>query len=294
MRSNYFDVSERKTSGRVFQSRIRVRFTGNHREIGGIMSLIVYERVGDSGCQPSPFSWRTRFALAHKELDVEYRPTRFCDVETIQKLSGQRLVPILIDGETVVHDSWNIATYLEDRFPDRPSLFGESASRAITRLVNHWADTTFHMPLRMLIFPNFIQCLCPEDREYFVRSREREFGMTVEQVRSEGARWRKELEMACLPLERLLGEQQFIGGHCPRYADYIVFSDFLQAHICGHTDLVSSNSPVARWQSRMFDAFGGLPEAFLGKRRYPGNDSAHGQRTESVEMVTTPAFGRRE
>jgi glutathione S-transferase len=237
----------------------------NDREIGGMMSLIVYERVGHNGCQPSPFSWRTRYALAHKELDAEYWPTRFCDVETIQKLSGQRLVPILIDGHTVVNDSWNIATYLEERFPDRPSLFGDSASRAVTRLVNHWADTTFHLPLRMLIFPDFIGCLCPEDRDYFLRSREKEFGMTVEQVRGQGARWRKEFETACLPLERLLGEQEFIRGHSPRYADYIVFSNFLQAHACGHTDLLRPGSPIARWRMRMFDAFETLPGTLLAE-----------------------------
>jgi len=28
-----------------------------------------------------------------------------------------------IDGEHVVFDSWSIATYLEDRYPDRASLF---------------------------------------------------------------------------------------------------------------------------------------------------------------------------
>jgi glutathione S-transferase len=237
----------------------------NDRKIGGMMSLIVYERVGHNGCQPSPFSWRTRYALTHKDLDVEYRRMRFCDVETIQRLSGQRLVPILIDGDTVVNDSWNIATYLEDRFPDRPSLFGESASRAVTRLVNHWADTTFHLPLRMLIFPNFVQCLCPEDRDYFLRSRENEFGMTVEQIREQGARWRKKFEAACLPLERLLREQDFIGGHSPRYADYIVFSDFLQAHVCGHTDLLRPGSPIARWRMRMSDAFETLPGTLLAE-----------------------------
>ena len=31
------------------------------------------------------------------------------------------MVPILLDGDRVVHDSWNIACYLEDRFPDAQS-----------------------------------------------------------------------------------------------------------------------------------------------------------------------------
>jgi glutathione S-transferase len=228
-----------------------------------VMSLVVYERVGHEGCRPSPFSWRVRYALAHKKLDAEFRLTRFADVETIRNLSGQKFVPILLDGETVVYDSWNIATYLEDRFPDHPSLFGGLAGRGVTRLVNHWADTTLHFPLRLLLFPDFIQCICPEDRDYFVRSREQEYGMTVEQVRREGATWRREFEVACRPLEQLLGQQEFVGGNAAGYADYIVFSHFLRANLCGRRDVVSPNSAIALWQSRMISLFcGRLTENF--------------------------------
>jgi len=37
---------------------------------------------------------------------------------------GQRATLFLIDGDKVVFDSWTIANYLEDTYPDRPSLFG--------------------------------------------------------------------------------------------------------------------------------------------------------------------------
>ena len=35
------------------------------------MSLIFYERVGYEGRRPSPFSWRIRYALAHKGVDFD-------------------------------------------------------------------------------------------------------------------------------------------------------------------------------------------------------------------------------
>src|SRR5262245_9278204 len=81
------------------------------------MALIFYERVGHEGRRPSPFSWRIRYALAHKGLDFEVRPVRFADVGTIRALSGQHLTPVLSDGEHVVHETWDIACYLEDQFP---------------------------------------------------------------------------------------------------------------------------------------------------------------------------------
>ena len=103
------------------------------------MSLVMDERVGHDGRRPSPFSWRICYALARKGVSVEFRLVRFADVETIRALSGQHMVPILCGGDRVIHDSWNIACYLEDRFPD-PSLFGGEALRRL-RIV-------FDVPIR--------------------------------------------------------------------------------------------------------------------------------------------------
>src|SRR5262245_42075741 len=104
------------------------------------MTPIMYERVGHAGRKPSPFSWRIRYAIAHKGVEVEFRPTRFADVETIRRLSGQHRVPVVVDGDRVVHDSWSIALWLEERYPDHPSLFGGTEGRGVTRVVNHWSD----------------------------------------------------------------------------------------------------------------------------------------------------------
>jgi len=86
------------------------------------MRLTFYERVGFEGRRPSPFSWRIRYALAHKGIDFDVQPVRFADVETIRRLSGQHLTPVIDDNGKVTHETWDIANYLEDRFPDRPSL----------------------------------------------------------------------------------------------------------------------------------------------------------------------------
>ena len=75
------------------------------------MTLTMYERIGHEGRRPSPFSWRIRYALAHKGLEPLFRHVRFSDVETIRALSGQHFVPIITDGDRVIHDSWNIACY---------------------------------------------------------------------------------------------------------------------------------------------------------------------------------------
>ena len=144
------------------------------------MTLTMYERIGHETRRPSPFSWRIRYALAHKGVEPQFRHVRFADVETVRALSGQHLVPIITDGDRVIHDSWNIACYLEERFPDRPSLFAGSGERAVTRLINHWADQTLGTAVRRLIAADFVLCLDADDRAYYRRSREAAFGCTLE------------------------------------------------------------------------------------------------------------------
>ena len=87
----------------------------------------------------SPYCWRVKMALAHKRLPFDTIPWRFVEKDAIA-FSGQTRVPVLIDGDQVVSDSWKIATYLEDNYADRPSLFRGDGGRAATRFVNAWAD----------------------------------------------------------------------------------------------------------------------------------------------------------
>lgn len=78
-------------------------------------------------------------ALLHKGLDVETIPWRFTEKDMIA-FSGQEHVPVLVDGDTVVSDSFAIALHLEETYPDRPSLFGGSAGLSLARFVNVFAD----------------------------------------------------------------------------------------------------------------------------------------------------------
>src|SRR5687768_11907380 len=86
------------------------------------MTLTLYELGGLNDRRYSLFSWRIRMALAHRGDAVAYRPVRVSDKAAIA-FSKQDKVPILVDGDTVVHDSWRIAQYLDAR-GGADSLFG--------------------------------------------------------------------------------------------------------------------------------------------------------------------------
>jgi glutathione S-transferase len=70
--------------------------------------ITLYELVGAEGRSFSPNVWRTRMALAHKNLPCQTVPLRFSDIATI--LDGkQKTVPVISDSGRIVADSWAIA-----------------------------------------------------------------------------------------------------------------------------------------------------------------------------------------
>ena len=228
------------------------------------MPLIFYERVGHEGRRPSPFSWRIRYALAHKGVDFEVRPVRFADVEIIRDLSGQHLTPVLSDGDRVVHETWDIACYLEERFADRPSLFGGPEGRGMARLINVWSDTQLGVPLRRVIYADFPAVLDAGDRAYFRASRERDLGMSLEAACTDPAGKLAAFQQVCAPLERTLAGQPYICGSQPAYADYIVFSVFQMARLGSPKEAVAQGAAIAEWRSRMIALYGNLGDRFPG------------------------------
>jgi len=78
---------------------------------------------------------RVALALAHKGLKVDSISVPYEDRTKIRKISGQDLVPVLVDDGKVVIDSMEIVRYLEERFPDTPRLYPRDAARRADCLV---------------------------------------------------------------------------------------------------------------------------------------------------------------
>ena len=94
----------------------------------------------------SPYCWRTKLALAHKGLAFESIPWRFTERAALEA-TGFKTVPVIVDGDRTVGDSWKIALYLEDTYPDRPALFGGPQSRALSFNFKNWVDRVVHLQI---------------------------------------------------------------------------------------------------------------------------------------------------
>jgi len=217
----------------------------------------LFELRGLEDRRYSLFSWRTKLALAHKELRAEYRAVRVTDKAAIA-FSGQEKVPILIDGDTTVFDSWKIAEYLEARYADRASLFGGEIGRALSRFVNQWVDRQLVPAAGPLVVPDVIACVDEEDGAHLRRQMEKAFGTTLEEMRRQRAERQKVFVRVLEPARATLRGQPFIGGANAAYADYIVFSVFQWARVTSPLELLEPGDPLAAWRERILDLFDGL------------------------------------
>ncbi|MEN3288035.1 MAG: hypothetical protein V7634_2335 [Bradyrhizobium sp.] len=222
------------------------------------MSLKLFELVGADATRPfSPYCWRTRMALAHKGLTAESIPWRFTEKAAIAP-HGSEKVPVMLDGDKPVADSWIIANYLEDTYPDRPSLFGGEGGRAMARFMNWWGDIAVVGGIFPMIVADIPNKLAEVDADYFRRSREARFGKPLEEVTATRDQavtaFRKSLD----PLRLTLKAQPFLGGERPSYADYIVFGGFQWARVVSPFRLLEETDPVYAWRERLFDAFDGM------------------------------------
>jgi glutathione S-transferase len=222
------------------------------------MTLKLFELVGSDEDRPfSPFCWRTRMALAHKRLPAETIPWCLTEKDAIAP-HGSEKVPVLLDGDIAVVDSWTIANYLEDTYPDRPSLFGGEGGRAVGRMLNWWGDVTVMAGQFPMIVVDIAAHMKPVDAAYFRKSREARLGKPLEEVASGRDKTVEGFRRSLDPLRLTLTTQAYLGGEKANYADYIVFGLFQLARVVSPFKLLAEDDPVYAWRERLLDAFDGM------------------------------------
>ena len=225
------------------------------------MTIKVYDLCGAEDRRFSPFCWRIRLALAHKGLNAEFEPMFFTQKDKIA-FADSKTVPVLVDGDTVMNESWDIADYLEKTYPEGPSLFGGEAGRAVTGFINAWTNSTLHPALIMGVLPDIHDRLDRMDHAYFRESREKRFGMTIEAMRESQSDALTRCDGSLTPLRTILKSEEWIAGDAPAFADYLIFSAFQWCRIMSPAEIVKAGDPIYDWRVRMLDLFDGLGRRF--------------------------------
>ena len=100
-----------------------------------------------------PFSTnveRVALAAGYKGIELEWVDVDADDRSAVEQVSGQPLVPVLVDGELVLPDSTAIVELLEQRVPE-PALYpAEPSRRAEVRLFVDWFNQVWKRPPNLI------------------------------------------------------------------------------------------------------------------------------------------------
>lgn len=101
----------------------------------------------------SQYSEKVRFILDYKGLDYrKIEVTPGVGQIDVFKMSGQRQVPVLKDGDTVLSDSTAIAMYLDRKYPDKPLIPQGSRERGLCLMMEEWADESIGVKSRKALY----------------------------------------------------------------------------------------------------------------------------------------------
>jgi glutathione S-transferase len=217
----------------------------------------LYDLAGDEDTRCfSPYCWRVKMALAHKGLEVESIPWRFTEKEALS-FSGQGRVPVIVDQGRAIFDSWTIAQYLDEAYPDRPRLFEGEESHTLTYFFKHWCESLIHAAILRAVVLDLYGHLHEKDKAYFRESREKRFGMSLEQYGANPQAAIADLRAGLFPARSVLAEQFFLSGRGPGFADYILFGAFQWARTISPKPLLEPDDPVYAWRERVLDLHDG-------------------------------------
>lgn len=217
----------------------------------------LWELKGKNDLRYSLFSWRARMALKHKGLEFESHAVAMSDKAAIA-FSGGKTVPVIKDGETVVRDSWKIAEHLEDKYADRPTLFGGAIGRGVTQAFNTWVDRALVPAVMPVIVADVHDRVDPVDDAYFRQQFEGFLKSTLEESRLRRPQALERLQRVLDPMQAALKRQAFMCGAAPAYADYILFSVLQWMRVTSPQDIFNSSEALYSWRNRMLDLYDGF------------------------------------
>jgi glutathione S-transferase len=186
----------------------------------------------------SQFSEKVRLILDYKGLayrKIEVTP----GVGQLElfRMSGQRQVPVLKDGNNVIADSTAIAIYLDKTYPDRPIIPMNPQQKATCLLLEQWADESIGGKGRMILLESLkssnlrtsiLPIGTPDILRNLVGSIPTEaidllglgIGLTPDSIKAAKAEMHRSLESICMLLSQ--NSSAYLTGDTPTLADLTV------------------------------------------------------------------------
>ncbi|GAA5906163.1 glutathione S-transferase family protein [Sporobolomyces salmoneus] len=210
--------------------------------------IIFYDLVPSSSSRLfySPNTMKTRLSLAHKGVPFETKAVTYNDTRTWlkDKTGFERVFCPLIelpDG-TFLMDSWKIAEWLDETYPDAPSLFEPDLSTPIDpaspsrTLAKNFAwmfsegfgssDSQWSTFVELAAEP-LRKLMEPEVAEYFSSDAKNGTGAWDALRAKDQNEMLQHAKSSLLPLDSTLSRTHYLAGNNPGYVDYVAYGRYI-------------------------------------------------------------------
>ncbi|PVG03645.1 hypothetical protein CPB86DRAFT_694937 [Serendipita vermifera] len=151
----------------------------------------------------SPNVWKARYVLNYKGLPYETVYVPYPDISSLWEKLGlspldeglnmpQTTLPVISvpskDGgpPSVIAESFNIALFLDHEFPNTPRVIPENTAALQSSFVRTTLVNLLVTPIRPLVLPTVVHRLDERGAHYFRETREKAFGMKLEELTPPG------------------------------------------------------------------------------------------------------------
>lgn len=210
--------------------------------------MILYDLDAKHNIRLSPYCWRVKASLRHKGLEWQEKPVAFTDIPN----TPYKTVPILIDGDNIIGESFDIIQYLDLTYPSLKVL----NNHAEAKFFESWCVGTLHAPLAFMVFKDIYDIVLDKDRAYFKETREKRFNMSLETVQN--GREERVLAFRALlnPVRQSLKFKPFLGGDTPSYFDYCLWGTLKWGMVVATITLFEADDDIALWHKAVSQNLG--------------------------------------
>ena len=214
--------------------------------------FLLYDLANRHGEPASPYGWRVRESL--RLLDLPYH-SEMLRMGEIKERFGKthKTVPVLVDGNTEVGDSWEIAGYLAGKHDPESRLLQGQCGPAMIRFITDWVDATVMSPLNQMLVLDVHEHQRPEDQAVYRSRVEERYGETLEQLASQREHALPSFQISLHPARERIKHFPFLCGDAPAYGDCVLHACFQWLRSVSDFQVLRESDRLNTWIARMDD-----------------------------------------
>jgi glutathione S-transferase len=214
------------------------------------LTLYLYDLSNSTGVSTSPYGFRIHEALHLLSIPYETELLSFSQV-ALMFSNTHKTVPVLVDGDREIGDSWVIANHLAKNHDPDNLLFGGAGGYPLACFITRWVDACIMGALNRIIVKDIHDSIHQADQAKYRETQETRYGQSLETLHSTGGAGLIDFQVSLYPARQAIKEHPYLGGESPNYADFTLHSVFRWSRLTSKTELLRPDDRLRSWIRRM-------------------------------------------